>query len=46
MNAYELGASGLTFYDDAVTQLFAPDAEGKSVMFLMTEGCRPIRSLM
>jgi SagB-type dehydrogenase family enzyme len=38
--AYALGlaASGLTFYDDAVTAFFSPHAQGKGVMFLMTLG--------
>jgi SagB-type dehydrogenase family enzyme len=33
-----LGASGLTFYDDDVTQFFSPRAQGKSVMFLVALG--------
>ena len=33
-----LGASGLTFYDDDVTDFFSPHAAGKSVMFLSTLG--------
>lgn len=36
--AQRLGASGLTFYDDAVTEFFSPDAAGKSAMFLMALG--------
>lgn len=36
--AHEVGATGLTFYDDAVTQFFSPHAEGKSVTFLITVG--------
>lgn len=36
--ALGLGATGLTFYDDAVTQFFSPRAEGKSVMFLTAIG--------
>ena len=42
--AYALGcgASGLTFFDDEVTDFFSPDAAGKSVMFLMAVG-RPRR---
>jgi hypothetical protein len=32
------GASGLTFFDDAVTEFFSPHAEGKSVMFLIALG--------
>ena len=36
--ALGLGATGLTFYDDAVTQFFSPDASGKSVMFLVAVG--------
>ena len=45
------GASGLTFFDDAVTQFFAPHAEGKSTMFVLPLGrqaainrVRPFRS--
>ncbi len=33
-----LGASGLTFYDDEVTDFFSPHAAGKSVMFLVALG--------
>jgi SagB-type dehydrogenase family enzyme len=33
-----LGASGLTFFDDDVTDFFSPDAAGKSVMFLVAVG--------
>jgi SagB-type dehydrogenase family enzyme len=40
--ALGIGATGLTFYDDEVTELFAPDAAGKSVMFLVALG-RPRR---
>jgi SagB-type dehydrogenase family enzyme len=36
--AQRLGASGLTFFDDDVTEFFSPDAVGKSVMFLMAIG--------
>ncbi len=36
--ALGLGASGLTFFDDAVTTFFSPDAEDKSVMFLLSIG--------
>jgi len=36
--AQRLGASGLTFYDDEVTEFFSPDAAGKSVMFLVALG--------
>ena len=36
--AQRLGASGLTFFDDAVTEFFSPDAAGKSVMFLVAVG--------
>ena len=32
------GASGLTFYDDDVTEFFSPHAKGKSVMFLVALG--------
>ena len=36
--ALRLGATGLTFFDDDVTDFFAPHAAGKSVMFLMAVG--------
>lgn len=36
--ALGLGASGLTFYDDDVTQFFSPHAEGKSPVFLVALG--------
>ena len=46
-----LGATGMTFYDDAVTEFFSPHAQGKSVMFLVALGAtaatnrvRPFRS--
>jgi SagB-type dehydrogenase family enzyme len=36
--ALQLGATGLTFFDDEVTTFFSPHAAGKSVMFLMALG--------
>jgi SagB-type dehydrogenase family enzyme len=36
--ALGLGATGLTFFDDAVTDFFSPHASGKSVMFLVAFG--------
>ena len=36
--AQGLGASGLTFFDDDVTDFFSPHASGKSVMFLLALG--------
>jgi SagB-type dehydrogenase family enzyme len=36
--AQRLGASGLTFFDDDVTEFFSPDAAGKSAMFLIAVG--------
>jgi SagB-type dehydrogenase family enzyme len=36
--AQRLGASGLTFFDDDVTDFFSPHARGKSVMFLTALG--------
>lgn len=36
--AQRLGASGLTFFDDDVTEFFSPHAAGKSVMFLVALG--------
>ena len=32
------GATGLTFYDDEVTNFFSPHAEGKSAIFLVAVG--------
>ena len=40
--AQGLGATGLTFFDDEVTEFFSPHAQGKSVMFLVALG-RPGR---
>ena len=46
-----LGASGLTFYDDEVTEFFSPHSAGKSAMFVVPIGVtaavnrvRPFRS--
>jgi nitroreductase len=36
--AQHFGATGLTFYDDAVIDFFSPHARGKSVMFLIALG--------
>ncbi len=36
--ALRLGATGLTFFDDDVTEFFSPHAAGKSVMFLVAVG--------
>ena len=36
--AQRLGASGLTFYDDDVTNFFSPHAQGKSAIFLTALG--------
>ncbi len=36
--AHRLGATGLTFYDDQVTDFFSPHAKGKSVMFMVVIG--------
>jgi len=41
--AQRLGATGLTFYDDAVTQFFSPHAKDKSGMFLVAVGKRARR---
>jgi SagB-type dehydrogenase family enzyme len=40
--ALRLGATGLTFYDDDVTDHFSPSAEDKDVMFLVALG-KPAR---
>jgi SagB-type dehydrogenase family enzyme len=36
--AQRFGASGLTFFDDEVTEFFSPHAAGKSAMFLVALG--------
>jgi len=36
--AQHFGATGLTFFDDEVTEFFSPHAAGKAVMFLMALG--------
>ena len=36
--AQRLGATGLTFYDDEVTEFFSPHAAGKSAVFLVALG--------
>jgi SagB-type dehydrogenase family enzyme len=41
--AQGFGATGLTFYDDAVTDFFSPHARGKSVMFMIALGKRAKR---
>ena len=43
--ALRLGATGLTFYDDAVIEFFSPHAQAKSVMFLVALGKRARRRL-
>jgi hypothetical protein len=43
--AQRLGATGLTFYDDGVTEFFSPHARGKSVMFLVAVGKRARRAI-
>jgi len=39
--ALHLGASGLTFYDDAVVSFFSPRAEGNNAVFLVAVGRSP-----
>lgn len=41
--AQRLGASGLTFFDDDVSEFFSPHARGKGVMFLIALGRRQSR---
>jgi hypothetical protein len=36
--AQRFGATGLTFFDDEVTEFFSPHAAGRSVMFLVALG--------
>ena len=40
--AQRLGATGLTFFDDNVTNFFSPHAKGKSAIFLLAIG-RPLK---
>jgi SagB-type dehydrogenase family enzyme len=40
--ALHLGASGLTFFDDEVTQFFSPHAKDKSAIFLLAIG-KPLK---
>ena len=44
--AQGLGATGLTFFDDAVTDFFSPDATGKAVMFLLAFGLPAKRQVL
>ncbi len=51
MHALGLGATGLTFYDDSVTEFFSPHAAGQSAVFVVPMGMpgtpnrlRPFRS--
>ena len=51
MHALGLGATGLTFYDDSVTEFFSPHAAGQSAVFVVPMGAqgspnrvRPFRS--
>jgi len=39
--AYRFGATALTFYDDAVTEFFSPDAAGTSCMLVVALGESP-----
>ena len=43
--AQQLGATGLTFYDDDVVKFFSPHAEGKSAIFLVALGRSARRSV-
>jgi len=40
--AHHLGATGLTFFDDDVTNFFSPHAKGKSAIFLLAIG-KPLK---
>ena len=42
--AQRMGATGLTFYDDGVTEFFSPHGEDKSPMFLVALGKRARRA--
>ena len=41
-----LGATGLTFFDGAVTEFFSPHARGKAVMFLLAFGVPAKRQVL
>jgi len=43
--AQRLGATGLTFYDDLVTDFFSPYTKGKSVMFMIVIGKKAKRTI-
>jgi SagB-type dehydrogenase family enzyme len=43
--AQKIGATGLTFYDDDVTEFFSPHAAGKSAIFLVAAGIPARRAL-
>jgi hypothetical protein len=40
--ALNIGATGLTFYDDMVTDFFSPHAKNKETMFLIALGKKAI----
>lgn len=42
--AVGIGATGLTFYDDAVTEFFGPHSQDKSTMFLLALGKKQKRN--
>ena len=42
--AQGIGASGSTFFDDAVTEFFSPHAEDKSTMIAVGVGVPPYKS--
>jgi SagB-type dehydrogenase family enzyme len=43
--ALNIGATGLTFYDDEVTEFFSPHARNKSVMFMLAIGKKVKKTL-
>ena len=43
-HSLDLGATGMTFYDDEVVEFFSPHAEGKSLMFLVAVGVTDARN--
>ena len=43
--ALGLGATGLTFFDDEVTQVFEPAAAGRQVMYLAAVGQKASRGV-
>ena len=46
MQSLGFGSTGLTFYDDAVTEFFSPHAKNKSTLFVIPVGNKHSRNLV